>query len=235
MDEGDEPRSVRPHLSRGARYHDQLRAQSAFVLGLGLLGGASECSLATTFAGYVGDPVAADAALVDGSPPDDAADASGAADAAVKVDAGGDGAVTICRPGFTGRTLQQSRLGVPVSFTLNAPVSNVVVYAFSSNQKSILAKTGGHIQLWSNCYDPDVNSGTFDGLDAIQANMPSCYGTMQLNVDGAPVLGLHRWAAGSGTDFDVGIGPCPVAKHPDWTFAANAAQYKTRRLEVYAR
>ncbi len=131
-------------------------------------------------------------------------------------------------------TQDATQLGVPVTYTFDAPVSNVIVYSFSANQKSVLAKTGGHVQLWSNCYDPDADGGTYDGLDVIQPAMPSCYGTMQINVGGAPVLGFHRWAV-SGNDIDIGIGPGPDTKHLDWTFVANAGQFKTRRLEVYAR
>ncbi len=280
-----------------------VRARSAIVLGVGVAIGASACSLATTFAGYVGD-VPADAATRDAGAGD--APTTGALDDAGDADAGGDAGVTICRPGFKGATCSDpcpkntaglacefalvygldvpasgtwatvaavpyssnsastvptfarvayhlaldqdevwiemdaftqdaTQLGVPVNSVFDMPIKNVLVFSFASNQNSILTKTGGHIQLWSNCYDADGDGGAFDGLDAIQTSQPNCYGTMQVNVDGSPVLSFHRWAnSGSSNLLDLGIGPSSDPKHTDWTFAKNSADFSTRRLEVYA-
>ena len=57
------------------------------------------------------------------------------------------------------------------------------------------------------------------------------YGSMQVhNHDARQTLfALNHWSEGSRADLGIGNQP---KDNPDWTFAANAGSYKTKRLRV---
>jgi hypothetical protein len=133
-------------------------------------------------------------------------------------------------------TSDPTKLGVPVEWVWDVDVTNVLVYSTSANQQNIATKTTGHVELWSNCYDGQDGGNVFNGIDVIAPSMPHCYGTMEITVANLPVLSFHRWANGGKNNvFDVGIGVAMAPQQPDWTFAQNAGDFMSRRLEVYVR
>jgi hypothetical protein len=127
-------------------------------------------------------------------------------------------------------TQDATRLGVPVDWTFDVPVSNAIVRSFASNQVDVLVPTAGNIEFWSNCYS-EGDGGSYDHDDTISPEV-DCYGSMQVHVNRQPVLSFNRWSQTS--TLDVGIGRSPI-EEPDWTFAQNASTFTTRRLEVYVR
>ncbi len=129
-------------------------------------------------------------------------------------------------------TNDPKRLGVPVDWVFDQPVTNVMVHSFSANQPHVLVPSAGNIELWSHCYNEGPD-GLFDAHDVI-GSAPDCYGSMQVHVGDKPVLCVNHWSEGGTKNLDIGIGPSP-GKHPDWTFAENAGTYQKRTLEVYVR
>ena len=129
-------------------------------------------------------------------------------------------------------TTNAKRLGVPVDWTFDVPVTNVIVHSFAANQPNVLVPAAGNVELWSDCY-PEGPGGVFDHDDDRQ-NSPDCYGSMQVHVASKPILSFNHWTEGATKNNDIGIGRSP-GKHPDWTFAENAASYAKRRLEIYVR
>lgn len=131
-------------------------------------------------------------------------------------------------------TPDATRLGIPVDWTFDQSVGNVVVHSFAARQASILSPTAGNIEMWSNCYGRGANS-KYDHDDDITAAEPDCYGSFQVHVAKEPVISFNRWTQGTGS-FDIGIGRAPATEeHPDWTFSENAGTFQRRRLEIYVR
>ncbi len=129
-------------------------------------------------------------------------------------------------------TTDATRLGVPVEWTFQQPVTNAIVFSFAANLPHVLVPTDGNVEFWSDCYGAGPD-GKFDHDDE-KDNSPGCFGSMQVHVGGTPVLSLNRWTEAPAGDLDIGIGPAPV-NNLDWTFAKNAGQFSKRRLEVYVR
>ena len=129
-------------------------------------------------------------------------------------------------------TTDATRLGVPVDWTFQKPVTNAIVFSFAANQPHVLVPTGGNVELWSDCYGEGPD-GRFDHDDT-RDDSPDCYGSMQVHVGGKPVLSFNQWTEAPASDLDIGIGPAPT-NDLDWTFARNAAKFTKRRLEVYVR
>jgi len=97
--------------------------------------------------------------------------------------------------------------------------------------------TGGNIEFWPNNYGPEnsakvpnASSTAFDFGD--QPSDPADgYGCMQVHNHDArqTVFAINHWREGG--HADIGIGNS-LGANPDWTFAGNASQYKTKRLRV---
>ncbi|MGA2246752.1 MAG: sialate O-acetylesterase [Verrucomicrobiota bacterium] len=117
---------------------------------------------------------------------------------------------------------------------------NVTNLTVVSNVKDIVTGahlTGGNIEFWPNNYAqnnsanvPNASSATFDFGD--QPTDPADgYGCMQVhNHDARQTLfAINHWREGE--HADLGIGNAPTG-NPDWTFAGNAGQYKSKRLRV---
>ena len=137
-------------------------------------------------------------------------------------------------------------LGVPSQkggFAWLGRVANLTVV---SNVEGVEARTGydgGSIEFHSENYLPATSAADlggdgmlrdFNDTVVIVPNGPG-YGSMQ----------VHDWKAGrtiwafnnfnGGKVADCGIGQNRLGEQPDWTFMANADQYKTRRLTVFVR
>jgi hypothetical protein len=129
-------------------------------------------------------------------------------------------------------TTDKTQLGVPVDAVFQVPVTNVLVTSFSTNLGQTTTPAGGNIEFFSNCYSQTGgNSGLYDYSDTITGT--DCYGSMQVFVNQTTVFGFNRWSNNT-TPWDIGIGP-QATGNPDWTFAANANTFTTRRLEVYVK
>ena len=135
------------------------------------------------------------------------------------------------------------KLGIPTlesGARFQQNVSGLNVY---SNVKGIvtgLNLPGGNIEFWPNNYGPansasvpNASSQVYDFGDE-PAEPADGYGSMQVhNHDAKQTLfALNHWNEGG--HADIGIGNQP-ANNPDWTFAANAGTYATKRLRVLVR
>jgi hypothetical protein len=127
-------------------------------------------------------------------------------------------------------TTDAAELGIPVDAVFDIPITNVTIVSFSANQETVSTPSDGNVEMWSNCYGAGLN-GVYDYDDDITGT--DCYGSFQVHVGQQPVLCFNRWSSGGGT-HEMGIGPSPTG-NPDYTFRQNAADYTSRRLEVYIR
>jgi len=106
----------------------------------------------------------------------------------------------------------------------------------------------GWLEMWPNSYSATASRqlpGTYDGVvfsgdaqaDADDTPIGGHYGSFQVHEvtedATAPILAVNGWAS-TRAALDLGIGRSD-AGHPDWTFAANATQWETRRLTFYGR
>jgi hypothetical protein len=110
-----------------------------------------------------------------------------------------------------------------------------------SNAAGVVTGNGlsGWLEFWPSDYGranaanvPGASPSLYDFGD--QASSGAGYGSMQIHNPAAAqtIFAFNRW--GFGDSADLGIGNRPTAD-PDWTFAANAASYTTRRLYVLVR
>ena len=135
------------------------------------------------------------------------------------------------------------KLGVPRGRTgahFQQNIANLNVY---SNVKGIVTGTGlngGNLEFWPNNYGPanaanvpHASAQTWDFGDVPSAEVAG-YGSMQVhNYEARQTLfALNHWNEGSRADLGIGNQP---QGNPDWTFAANAGTYKTKRLRVLVR
>lgn len=116
-------------------------------------------------------------------------------------------------------------------------VSNLNVW---SDVKGIANGTklqGGNIEFWPNNYSqanaanvPGASAERYDGGDQ-PIEGPDGYGSMQVHDRGSAqtLFAINHWR--DGLQADVGIGNQPTGE-PDWTFARNAASYRSMRLKV---
>ncbi len=134
-----------------------------------------------------------------------------------------------------------AKIGIPTiasggRFQLN--VSHLNVY---SNVQAIAAGqnlAGGNIEFWPDNYAqtngakvPNASNERFDFGD--EPNDPrDGYGSMQVhNHDAKQTLfAINHWLAGGGADLGIGS---QTHDEPDWTFAANASSFITKRLRVF--
>ena len=132
------------------------------------------------------------------------------------------------------------KIGVPTFQSGAHFQQNVTNLTVISDVKQIVTGThlaGGNIEFWPNNYGPEnsakvpnASSSTFDFGD--QPGDPADgYGSMQVhNHDAKQTLfAINHWREGSSAD--IGIGNAPTG-NPDWTFAANAGSYQTKRLRI---
>ena len=132
------------------------------------------------------------------------------------------------------------KIGIPTAGSgafFQQNVKNMTVF---SDVKDIVTGSnlpGGNIEFWPNNYDqansanvPNASGTTFDFGDHPD-DPPDGYGSMQIhNHDAKQTLfAINHWREGG--KADIGIGNAPSG-NPDWTFAANASQFKVKRLRV---
>jgi sialate O-acetylesterase len=110
-----------------------------------------------------------------------------------------------------------------------------------SNVKNLVTGTnlaGGNLEFWPNNYGPNnsakvpnASSAAFDFGDE-PSDPADGYGSMQVHNHDAKqtVFAVNHWREGQRAD--VGIGNAPDGNQ-DWTFAANAGSYKSKRLRIF--
>lgn len=136
---------------------------------------------------------------------------------------------------FDAHTTQLNQLGVPVNYGFQTSISNLNVF---SNVSGITAGTGlgsGNIEFFNNCYAQGAN-GIYDNND--DTATASCYGSMQVFNGTNTLFAFNAWDwSDTGRNNDIGIGNSSGflnnGFHTDWTFAWNAGNFQTRRLEVF--
>lgn len=136
-----------------------------------------------------------------------------------------------------------AKTGVPTFASGARFQQNVEHLDVYSNVKGIVTGAGlngGNIEFWPNNYGPanaarvpHASSQVFDFGDEI-AEPADGYGSMQVHNHTArqTIFALNHWREGA--HADLGIGNQPQA-NPDWTFAANASNYLSKRLRVLVR
>lgn len=117
---------------------------------------------------------------------------------------------------------------------------NVTNMTVLSNLKSMVTGTnlaGGNIEFWPNNYVqnnsanvPNASSEVYDFGDQPVEPVDG-YGCIQVHNHDArqTVFAINHWREGQRAD--IGIGNATTG-NPDWTFAANAGHYKTKRLRI---
>ena len=135
------------------------------------------------------------------------------------------------------------KLGVPTfqsGARFQQNVANLNVY---SNVKGLVTGTGlagGNIEFWPDNYGPgnaanvpNASSQMYDFGDERSAPEDG-YGSMQVHNHEArqTIFALNHWREGNAADL--GIGNASKG-NPDWTFAANAGSYLSKRLRVLVR
>jgi len=140
-------------------------------------------------------------------------------------------------------TSDLAKIGVPTITSGAHFQQNVAHLNVSSNVKEIVngaGLAGGNIEFWPNNYSPEnsanvphASGDTFDFGDK-PTDLVDGYGSMQVhNHDAKQTLfALNHWSQGSGADLGIGN---RATGNPDWTLAANAANWQTRRLRVLVR
>jgi sialate O-acetylesterase len=135
------------------------------------------------------------------------------------------------------------KIGVPTAQSgahFQQNVANMNVY---SNVKGVVNGTGlagGNIEFWPNNYGPGNGANVPNASGQVwdfgdePAGTADGYGSMQVHNHDAKqtVFAVNHWKEGNRAD--VGIGNQPTG-NPDWTFAANAGSYQTKRLRVLVR
>jgi sialate O-acetylesterase len=135
------------------------------------------------------------------------------------------------------------KIGVPTvesGARFQQNVSHLNVY---SNAREITTGTnlaGGNIEFWPNNYGPgnsaNVPNASGDVYDfGDQPTDPvNGYGSMQVHNHAAKqtLFAINHWSGGNGSDMGIGN---QSSGNPDWTFAANAGSYKTKRLRILVR
>lgn len=135
------------------------------------------------------------------------------------------------------------KIGVPVfasHATFQTKVKNMNV---RSNVPGIISGTGlsgGNIEFWPNNYAPsnalripEASDLVFDFGDQY-SDPADGYGCMQVhNLETRQTLFAINNLKG-GNAADIGIGNAPARyNHPDWTFAKNAGDYRSKRLRIF--
>lgn len=132
---------------------------------------------------------------------------------------------------MTSWTLSAAALQIPVDIVADFDiVSRLNIW---SNSPSLVNYTGtshntGDIEFWSSCYG---SVGNTHGDDST-AGTADCYGSFQVATDDhTNIFAYNAWS--STQVDDLGIGNYTKSVHTDWTFAANAASYTTKYLNIF--
>jgi sialate O-acetylesterase len=98
----------------------------------------------------------------------------------------------------------------------------------------------GQIEFWPNNYGPangtnvpGASNEVYDFGDQI-GEPKDGYGSMQVHnlVAKQTIFAINHWVAGAGADLGFGNSD---GNSRDWTFAANAGSYVTKKLRVFVR
>jgi sialate O-acetylesterase len=140
-------------------------------------------------------------------------------------------------------TTDLTKIGVPTLVSGAVFQQNLSHLDVFSNVPGIVTGeglAGGNIEFWPNNYTgtnsndvPNASDTKFDFGDEMTQPADG-YGSMQIhNHDAKQTLfAVNHWR--DGEHADLGIGNSSGA-NPDWTFAANADSYTTKRLRVFVR
>ena len=135
------------------------------------------------------------------------------------------------------------KIGIPTVASkamFQQPVSSLDVF---SNVDGVNSGTGiatGNIEFWPDNYGM-ANAANVAGASTTlydfgdeRAFPEDGYGSMQVHNfgDKQTLFSINHWTAGDRADIGIGNGP---AQSTDWTFAANAGTYTTKRLRVFVR
>lgn len=135
-------------------------------------------------------------------------------------------------------TADAGRIGVPVRSSgafFQQRVTNLNIFSSVRSLAKGAGLSGGYIEFWPTACNPDNAAGLPNASSLLYdfSDKPSAgdYGSMQVhNVEAAQtVFGFNHWA---NRTIDLGIGNSPFG-NPDWTQAANAAQYSRKILQVF--
>jgi sialate O-acetylesterase len=140
-------------------------------------------------------------------------------------------------------TQDLAKIGIPTAESGAKFQQNVAHLNVVSNVKGVVTGTdlkGGNLEFWPHNYSPDNAAGVPNASSQVwdfgdkPEDPVAGYGSMQLHNHDAKqtVFALNHWSAGRGADLGIGNQP---ANNPDWTFAANAGAYETKRLRVLVR
>jgi sialate O-acetylesterase len=133
------------------------------------------------------------------------------------------------------------KIGVPTVQSGAKFQQNINNLTVISDVKDVLTGTnlaGGNIEFWPNNYAPNnsanvpnASSSVFDFGDE-PTDPADGYGSMQVHNHDAKqtVFAINHWREGE--HADIGIGSATNG-NSDWTFAANAGKYTTKRLRVF--
>lgn len=137
-------------------------------------------------------------------------------------------------------TADPSMLGVPTrqsNTVYQRTVSNMNVYSSAGAGVTTGAGLAGNIEFWPNNYQQATGLSGIGGSGSVfdynDNQSTGDYGSMQIHnyVAGETLMAYNRWGGGSAGNSDLGIGNQSTG-NPDWTFAANAAGYSVKQLQV---
>jgi len=135
------------------------------------------------------------------------------------------------------------KVGVPAAGTQVRFQQAAADLQIRSNVQGLATGDGieGYLEFWPCNYGPGNATGVagasesnYDFGDAISADVPDGYGSMQVHNLAAKqiVFAYNNWKAKSGGDLGIGNAP---GGHPDWTFSKNAGSFAAARLQVLVR
>jgi hypothetical protein len=134
-----------------------------------------------------------------------------------------------------------AKIGVPASGSgafFQQYVTNLNVFSSVRGLVSGTGLAGGYLEFWPSAYLPD-NAARIPNASSLLydfGDQPTTgeFGSMQVHcVPAAETLfALNHWANNAGNVIDLGIGNSP-SSNPDWTYAANAAHYTRKILQVF--
>ncbi|NUN15485.1 MAG: hypothetical protein HUU55_17815, partial [Myxococcales bacterium] len=125
-------------------------------------------------------------------------------------------------------TTDLAKLGVPTDWTFDQQVFDLTVQSNKPGIPTLSGVSGGNMEFWPDCYV--TGSNTIYDYDDDSNGSTDCFGSMQIHYGGQTIFAFNGWSAANADDF--GVGSQPVA-HPDWTFAANVAQYAVKNVYVF--
>jgi hypothetical protein len=135
--------------------------------------------------------------------------------------------VWVDMPAFT---ILRTAIGIPVDRIWDLAIRDVNLRSSIVALPALQGATGS-LEFWSNCYEQGLN-GVFDYDDDVAPSQPDCYGSFQIHGPNSTWLAINGWSSGARVTNDLGLGTRSTAQ-PDWTSAANAGAFQTRRLEVF--